>query len=188
MKPRHKKQKTRRKRPKNAVFSAGDFLRQQKRAIRKTLVFLVKFNLLSIPLYAIILTGFQSGFLMDATSNMVVAFLRATGMETAMHGNIITVPVKDGSFGAFVSWDSTGWKSMLAMFALVFATEFPLRKKMFGLVLIPLVYAVNILRIWFMFFISTVDTNYFALAHLTVWSWGLIFAVLGLWIIWMKKF
>ena len=178
MRPRHRRKRGRKK------FLAGV---QQKTAVKEAIIFLVRFNLFSIPLYAVILAGFQSGFLMDITSNIVVALLSSTGIETTMHGNIIAVPVKDGNFGAFVSWDSTGWKSMLAMFALIFATAFPLRKKLMGLALIPVVYAVNILRIWFMFFISTVDTNYFALAHLTIWSWGLIFTVLALWVLWMKK-
>lgn len=184
MKPRHRILQKR----KVIKWDTHSHKRSVARGIRRALVFLVKFNLFSIPLYIIILTGFQSNFLMELTTGITISFLHATGIETAMHADIITVPVKDGFFGAFVSWDSTGWKSMLALFALIFAAEFPLRKKLLGLVLIPVVYATNIVRIWFMFFISTVNTNYFALAHLTVWSWGLIFTVLLLWVLWMKKF
>ncbi len=159
----------------------------RKRAVKKIIIFLAKLNLFSIPLYAAILSGFQWTPLMEITTQITLAFLQATGIETTMLGNLITIPVNEGSFGAFVSWDSTGWKSMLALLALMFATEFPMRKKLSGLALLPVVYALNIIRIWFMFFISTVSTRYFELAHLTVWSWGMIFAVLGLWILWMKK-
>jgi exosortase/archaeosortase family protein len=154
---------------------------------RRVLIFLAKFNIFAIPLYAILLSGFQLVQLMQLTTHLAFAFLRLTGINAELHGDIISVPVSNGNFGAYVSWDSTGWKSMLALLALIFATDFPSRKKLVGLMLLPAVYLINILRIWFMFFIVTVNVAYFEFAHLTVWSWGLIFSILALWVLWMKK-
>ena len=76
---------------------------------------------------------------------------------------------------------------MLAFIALVFATEFPLRKKMKGLLIVPVVYLVNVLRIVFMFFfVSRYDIAYYSFLHATLWSWGLIAAILLLWLVWIK--
>lgn len=150
------------------------------------LMFLIRFNIFAIPLYFILLTGMMSEPLMQLTTQLAFVLLRATGISASLNDNIISVSVSNGSFGAYVSWDSTGWKSMLALAALIFATSFSLRKKLFGLLLLPVVYCINILRIWFMFFIVTIDASYFELAHLTIWSWGLIFTILLLWIVWMK--
>jgi exosortase/archaeosortase family protein len=151
-------------------------------------MFLVRFNIFAVPLYIILITGIKFEPLMQFTTYMAFELLRFTSIDAHLRNNIISVPVSNGNFGAYVSWDSTAWKSMLALAALVFATTFPLRKKLMGLLLVPIVYLVNIVRIWFMFFIVTIDVSYFELAHITIWSWGLIFTILLLWALWMKKF
>ncbi len=155
--------------------------------IRGILVFLLKLNLFAIPLYAIILSGARSELLMQVTTAIAFSMLRITGVDAGLDNGVISVPVSGGSFGGYVSWDSTGWKSMLALFALVFATDFGIRKKLLGLTLIPALFFINALRVWFMFYIATINVAYFEIAHITIWSWGMIFAVLGLWILWMKK-
>ena len=157
-------------------------------SLHPLLRFLIKFNIFALPLYAILLTDVKFQPLMDLTTQIAFAVLRLTGIGAVLNGDVISVPVTDGTFGAYVSWDSTGWKSMLALASLIFATDFPFRKKMYGALLLPVVYAINIFRIWFMFYIATINAAYFELAHVTIWSWGLIFAVLALWLIWMKKF
>ena len=149
--------------------------------------FLLKFNLFSIPLYLIILTGATWPFLMHLTEGISFSLLRFVGVDATMSNGFVVVPVVNGNFAATVSWDSTGWKSILAFFALVFATEFSLRKKLIGLSFIPVIYFVNILRIVFMFFfVSRYDVAYYNLLHATLWSWGLIATILLLWVVWMK--
>ena len=153
----------------------------------KLLKFLIKFNIFAIPLYIIIISGLTWPFLMDLTENISFFILRIIEVDATLDNNFITVPVINGNFAATVSWDSTGWKSMLAFFALVFATEFSIKKKMFGLLLIPIIYLINILRIVFMFFfVSKYDVAYYNLLHETLWSWGLIISILVLWVVWMK--
>ena len=155
----------------------------------RILTFLIKFNLLAIPLYLIIVSGFQLGFLKDVTADFTFHMLRLTGIDASIAGNIISIPAENGVFAARIDWDCTGWKSMFALFALIFATDFSLRKKMRGLVLIPAVYLVNLLRIWFMFlFVSDFGLAYYDIVHATVWSWGLILTVLIFWVVWMRFF
>ena len=171
------------KRPKTAVLF---YIAVRKITSSALLMFLIRFNIFALPLYAILLSGAKFEPLMQLTTQLAFAVLRLTGIQAQLSGSIISVPVNDGTFGAYVSWDSTGWKSMLALAALIFATSFSLRKKLFGMLLLPVVYLVNILRIWFMFFVATVNAAYFDIAHLTIWSWGLILTILALWIVWMK--
>jgi len=140
-------------------------------------------------LYLIIISGFQLGFLKDLTTGFSFALLRTTGIDASLSGNLIAVPIENGSFAAVIDWDCTGWKSMLALFALIFATDFSLRKKLYGLVFIPLVYFVNMLRIWFMFyFVSGFGLLYYNIVHAIIWSWGLIVVILVFWVMWMKIF
>ena len=159
------KKKSRKQRKKKFEFSKKDAF--------KILVFLIKFNLFAIPLYLIIISGFQLSFLKDLTTDISFFLLKFTGIDASLSGNIISIPIKDGSFAATIDWDCTGWKSMLALFALIFATDFSLRKRLYGLVFIPLVYLVNLLRIWFMFyFVSSFGLLYYNIVHTLVWSWG----------------
>ena len=155
----------------------------------RILKFLIRFNLFAIPLYLIIISGFQLGFLKDLTTDLSLVLMKITGMDASLSGNLISIPVENGSFAAIIDWDCTGWKSMLALFALIFATDFSLRKKLYGLVFIPIVYMVNLLRIWFMFyFVSGFGLLYYDIVHAIVWSWGLIFVILVFWVIWMRFF
>lgn len=172
------------KRSKKPVKNTG---RSQKQQRMKLLRFLVRFNLFAVPLYLIILTGFTWPPLMELTQAISFAMLRFIGVDASISNGFIVVPVTNGNFAATVSWDSTGWKSILALFALIFATEFSLKKKLKGLLLLPAIYMINIFRIVFMFFfVSKYDVSYFDFLHATLWSWGLIAAMLVLWIAWMR--
>ena len=147
--------------------------------------FLIKFNLFAIPLYIILISGFQLDLLKDITAGLSFLLLKATGIDAALSGNLISLPTS--SFAASIDWDCTGCKSMLAFFALVFATDFPIRKKLYGLLFVPLIYIVNLLRIWFMFFfVANFGLAHYDILHSTIWSWGLIAAILIFWLVWMK--
>src|SRR3989344_2790729 len=81
----------------------------------------------------------------------------------------------------------TGWKSMLALFALIMATDFRLKRKAFGMILIPVVFFINLLRILFMFFwVKTFDLAHYQTLHSLIWSCGLILTIVLLWFVWMK--
>lgn len=151
--------------------------------------FLLKFNLFAIPLYAVILSGYQSAQLIEATARLVQFLLSATGAHFERIGLMFAVPVANGSWGAVINWDCVGWKSLLAISALVMATDFPLRKKLRGLaVILPLVYLANILRIVFLiWYVAAYDILYFAAVHAIVWSWGLVLLVLFSWAMWLRS-
>ena len=157
------------------------------RKLLKVLKFLVKFNLIAIPLYVIIILEWRFVELQQMTANLVYGLLNYVGANPAINGYLISIPVKNGTWGALINWDCTGWKSMLAFFALVMATDLPMRRKAYGLLLIPLIYVINLFRIFFMFFyVRTFDLAHYNLVHTVVWSWGLILVILVLWVFWLR--
>lgn len=155
--------------------------------LARTARFFVRFNILAIPLYAILLTNWQSIAAQKVTADITLWMLHSTGFEAAADGLLISIPILNGQWAAFISWDCTGWKAMLALFALIFATEAHRRKKLFGLTFFGILFLINLVRIWFMFwYVSAFDIAHYSLVHDLVWSWGLIFSILALWLAWAK--
>lgn len=153
----------------------------------KVLKFLVKFNLIAIPLYIVILLDWRLVELQQLTASMSYSILQWAGANPTINGYLLSIPINHGTWAAIINWDCTGWKSMLAFFALVMATELPMKRKLYGLVLIPVIYIVNIVRIFFMFFyVRTFDLANYQLVHAVVWSWGLILIIFVLWLFWLR--
>lgn len=174
-----KKGKTKRMRWLNVSDADTKFIR--------ILKFFIKFNLFAIPLYIILYEGWTLVELQIVIRDAVVWLLTALGLNPTVHDLLISMPVKNGDWGAVINWDCTGWKSMLAFFALVMATDYPIKRKIMGLVLVPLIFVVNIARIVFMFlYVKTFDLAYYQTVHAVVWSWGLILVILTLWVLWMR--
>ena len=162
------------------------FSRADTKLIR-ILRFFIKFNLFAIPLYIILYEGWTLVEMQMVIRNATVWILTAIGLNPNVHDLLISIPIKNGSWGAVINWDCTGWKSILAFFALVMATDYPAKRKLAGLVLLPIIFAVNLLRIAFMFFyVHTFDLANYQVVHAVIWSWGLILTVIALWLIWMK--
>ena len=157
------------------------------RKLLKVLKFFVKFNLIAIPLYIVILLDLRLVELQQLTAWMTYGILDYAGADPIINGYLISIPINHGTWAAIINWDCTGWKSMLAFFALVMATDLPLKRKMYGLVLIPVIYVINIARIFFMFFyVRTFDLANYQFVHTIVWSWGLILIILVLWVYWLR--
>ncbi len=162
-------------------------LPEKDRRLFRILKFVVKFNVFAIPLYIILVMGWTLPALQKLVADFVFSSLTATGYNPAIDGLLISIPINNGNWAAVISWDCVGWKSMLALFALVMATDFGAKRKLLGLVLVPIVFVINLLRILFMFFwVKTFDLAYYQTVHAVVWGWGLILTILVLWFVWMK--
>ena len=140
---------------------------------RATVRFIARLLVFSLPTLLIIATGYEFAPLMNVTHFLAFTLLQATG-----------VPV--------VSSGSSGWKSLLLFFALIMATEAPLRRRLEGLALLPIIYGANVVRVWFMFFyVHIFGLGYYEIIHGTLWSWGMIVFTLALWLSWrhwMEKY
>jgi len=152
--------------------------------------FLIRLNIFAIPLYIILIFDLSLPGLQKMIADFTYYLLALAGMNPTINDLFISIPIKDGTWGAFINWDCTGWKSMLAFFALVMSVDRESRTKINGISLfIPIIFIINLFRIFFMFFyVKAFDLAYFEIVHAAVWSWGLIIVVLVFWVVWMKKF
>src|SRR3989338_7457068 len=152
--------------------------------------FLIRLNIFAIPLYVILIFDLSLPGLQKLIADFTYYLLALAEMNPTINDLFISIPIKDGTWGAFINWDCTGWKSMLAFFALVAAVDRKSNVKLKGLaIFIPLIFIINIIRIFFMFFyVRTFDLAYFEIVHAAVCSWGLIIVVLVFWVIWMNRF
>lgn len=154
----------------------------------RILKFLVKFNLFAVPLYVALILSIQFPQLQVWMAQLTEQMLLETGIAAERSGTYITIPIAGGSWGAFINWECTAWKSFLAAFALIMATDFAMNKKVRGLaVIIPALFVVNLVRILFMFhFVHSYDLMFYQLVHTVIWSWGLILAILAMWTGWVR--
>jgi exosortase/archaeosortase family protein len=165
-------------------------IRIDNKKLLATLKFFIKLNLFAIPLYIILIFDLSFGPLQSAVRDLSAGLMMAIGMQPVVTDYIISIPVINGNWGAFISWDCTGWKSLLAFFALVMATPRSMKQRLYGLAFfLPLIFIINIVRIAFMFyFVGVFGLAYYDLVHAVIWSWGLITVVMAFWIVWMRCF
>lgn len=146
--------------------------------------FLIKLNLLAIPLYATTYLDYSVPQLQHAWAAMLSQSLQSFGYETALDGSMIAV--KDGSTIRQVefSWDSTGWKSLYAMFALTFASGVgTLRQKIrFLAFALLLVMFVNFLRVDTTLLIAlNLGFGLFDFVHVFLWGGLMTGFVIATW-------
>jgi exosortase/archaeosortase family protein len=152
--------------------------------------FLLVFNLLAIPMYAILLTDASFPPLQEFLASAVTYALNNQGISAVASGTFISiVDAQNAIRSVQVSFDSTGWKSLYALAALVIATPIPnFRNKLkflaFGL---PGIFTLNFLRIWSTLWYSVVfGWQNFDVIHLFLWREGLIAVVLLFWFFWLR--
>ena len=166
---------------------------QKKEGLRirlvNVLIFLLVFNLLSIPLYIAMYTNFSFEPLKQINAEIVSATLRLFGFVSHSEDSIVDIATNNGTQKIEISWDSTGWKSMYAVAALILATPaVNISKKLkAALVSVGIIFAVNFLRITTTILISaTFGFKLFDIVHTVLWREGLILAVIVVWVLWMR--
>src|SRR3990167_3189769 len=81
--------------------------------LMRVLKFIVKFNLFAIPLYLVLITGWNWPALQKWIADFTFSNLVAMGYNPSISDLLISIPIKNGDWAAFINWDCTGWKSML---------------------------------------------------------------------------
>ncbi|MEM5870130.1 MAG: archaeosortase/exosortase family protein [Candidatus Aenigmatarchaeota archaeon] len=163
--------------------------KKTKKKLLQVLWFLVKLNLLAIPLYLLLYFNFSYQPLQDLVAFLSYKLLSALGVQASLnHSNLIATKGLKIAF-VDVSMDCTGWKSLYALFALTIATpEIKLKKKsIFLAISLPSLFFINIARIVVTIYISLLEPEIFGFVHDILWSWGLVAAVLGIWLLWLKN-
>jgi len=165
--------------------------RKEKRLI-STLTFLIRLLILAMPLYVILIYNISLLPIQRAVSVQVEDILKTMGYNIERENVTIQVNKISGSrFTFIISEDCTGWKSMLFLFALIFAIpNVAFIKRLYGLLFgLPMVWLGNLLRIVIVVFVEGIFGYSAAMIiHDYLWQAGLIALVLSLWLIWMKMF
>lgn len=170
------------------IFRLPKLTKEQERLWR-TLQFIIRFTVFSIPLYLIIWLNIGMMPLQSLVADHTTWAIDAYGYDVSRDGLLMSVG-QDSPFMFLIGEDCTGWKSMIAFVALVIATlGVSLRKRAIGIAVgIPLIYLGNLARILLVVMAEAVY-GYDAALFIHDWLWqaGLIALVLVLWIIWLRS-
>lgn len=168
------------------------------------LIFLFILNILSLPVW--IITYFDVTFPRTQTllASSLEHELNFLNIETKREGFVLLI-ANPKMPQIVISADCIGWKSVLLFLALVLATPIKVKAKVKGLknkiknffpktkfnaliIGIPIIFAINFLRILTTILIGYYfGISYFNIAHTLLWREGLIFAVLLIWFLWLRK-
>jgi exosortase/archaeosortase family protein len=152
------------------------------------LMFLVRLIILAAPLYALLSVPGVLYSAQISTTNATALVLNALGMHASTDGPSVTIADPNSPFRFIISEDCTGWKSVMFLFALIFAVKGPkLRNRLVGLGFgVVVIFAGNMARI-----IATVlaeralGLQAAMLLHDWLFRLGLVVLVLGLWAFWL---
>jgi len=153
--------------------------------------FLLVFNLLAIPMYVVLLTDTAFLPFQEFLAALTTSALRMQKIPATVSSSFITLVDADNTLhNVQISFDSTGWKSLYALAALVIATPLPnLKQKLrFLVTALPAIFLLNFLRI-----LSTLWYSYvygwqnFDVIHTLLWREGLIAIVLLFWFFWLRE-
>ncbi|MBI2005460.1 MAG: archaeosortase/exosortase family protein [Candidatus Aenigmarchaeota archaeon] len=159
------------------------------RRLVPVVIFLATFNLLAIPLYIGIYTNFSFDPLKELNARMVSATLNFFGYNTHPDGSMVNLVSDDVTQKIDISWDSTGWKSMYAIAALIMSTPISKisRRMKFALVGVASIFLINYIRLVTTILISVrFGFDLFDIIHTVLWREGLILAVVGIWLVWVR--
>lgn len=156
--------------------------------------FLIKFNLLVIPLYLALYFNLSFPPLQQFLTSLCIPFIELFGYQTSLidlpYCNVPSIFIPAFEKSICISWDCVGWKSMYALAALAIATPFIAwkRKLRFLGIGIPAIFLINYLRIVTTILIGLkFGIEYQDIVHTFLWREGLILAVLVIWYVWLRK-
>lgn len=149
--------------------------------------FLVKFNLYLIPFYAIIYFDVSFYPQQIAFTNFLAWTLKALKYPVETSGFMMYIG--ESKYPIDISRDCIGWKSMYSIFALVFATTGKIKDKLKFLVAwIPVLFVINIFRVLITMLVGlNFGLQYLEIIHTFLWQEVMIFTVLAVFYLWLKK-
>jgi exosortase/archaeosortase family protein len=154
----------------------------QEERMKETLVFFLRLLAFSVPLYLIMI--FADLYpLQVLVAGHSFRIMEGLGLSPQIQGPLMRV----GDFHFFISRDSTAWKSMLFLGALVFAVpSIGWKRRLAGLGGIPVIYLGNLGRVAGIVLAERAWGMEAAMAlHDWLWRIGLIALVLGIWLAWL---
>lgn len=160
-----------------------------KERTEKLVFFLLKFNVFAIPLYLFSYLNFSFLQLQSFLASSISKILSFLGYQAFSENFFITLAHSYEMAKIEINFDCTGWKSMLLLTALTFATPSEIFKKTkFLLISLPFLFSLNFVRILTTLIFSLhFGFDYLSIIHTFLWREGLIFAAILIWYIWLRK-
>ncbi len=157
---------------------------ERRKKLVTILIFLIKFNLLAIPMYIIMYLDLTLPPLQVFLADMTEKILTSLGYSVARQDQFLTL----SNITIDISMDCTGWKSMYALAALTIATPSIWKKKLRFLVIgLPAIFLLNFIRIvTTIIFALQFGLQYLEIVHTLFWREGLILAVVVAWFLWLR--
>ena len=120
----------------------------------------------------------------DCVAALVQGLLRWTGIDAARAGARLFIP---GAFGYEVGIGCTGLLPAAVLALAMLATPATPAARWRGVALgIPLVLAVNLLRLVHLFYLGVYRPGLFAPAHTVVWEAAIVFTTFATWLVWSR--
>ncbi|MBN2252185.1 MAG: exosortase/archaeosortase family protein [Kosmotogaceae bacterium] len=158
--------------------------------------FIIKFNLLAIPMYLFIYSGASLIPLQTLVADVSSRFISLAGYDVSRQGHFITAtridPIKltIDSHIIDINVDCTGWKTMYAFAALLIASPIKNdRKKVRDIANGALLLAIiNVFRIVTTIMIALeIGFHTLDFVHTFLWREGLVIVLIVLWYAWFRK-
>ncbi len=153
-------------------------------------IFLLRFLVLAIPLHVLLWLNFDAHMLQVVTVNSVSFLLSLFNVTHRVIDVFLIVDPGSVPWTIEIIKDCVGWKSFMAVCALIFAVRKVSAKKRIKGILIaaPIIFAGNIFRIFTSIYLSvTFGYKWFDFIHNILWQWGLIALVILIWWVWLEK-
>ncbi len=158
--------------------------------------FLVALILLAAPLYAIMESSFSLYIFESPYAKGVSWILNAQGINTNItkgyeEGGLLMPILEVENYGQPIGFGRacTGYRSILAIFALIFAVPgISIKRKAKGFaVAAPVMIVINFIRLYVTVLAGALfGVEAFSFVHTILWRVGLIGAVLIIWILWLR--
>lgn len=164
--------------------------KKSRKKLIEVLKFIVIFNLLAIPMYVVLYFNLSFEPLKNFLAFLTTQTLTLFGVNAVQQNAFVNLLAHNQLLRIEISFDSTGWKTLYALFALTLATpKRKIKNKLKFLVWgLPLLFVVNFLRILTTILVAVYyGYQYFDVVHLFLWREGLIAAVVILWYLWLRQ-
>jgi len=152
--------------------------------------FLIKFNLLAIPMYIVMLSDIEFYPLQVLLTDIVYGIITSLGYVVVKNGIMLTLVSQTSMAVIAIGIDCTAWKSMYALAALMIASPVAndMKKLRYILLGVSAIFVLNIIRV-----VTTILVGYWFgmdfldITHTLFWREGMILAVIAIWFIWLLQ-
>lgn len=168
------------------------------KTLKKIIAFLIIFNLMSILMYAVLYFEIEINFLRIPISYFTYQFFKLMGNDVKWLKEEASIEFNNKDLVAEISTDSTGWKSLYALFSLIlsanfvrnkFSFKFKRRELKFLFLALFAIFLINFLRI-----ITTIQATLifglevFNIFHTLLWREMMIFFVAFFFYVYIRRF